>query len=646
MKRAVRGFIGVGSVLAIACALVGCEKTEIEDPPDTHIDVTQTQCDYDQMCEGTVETANCQVARCVQGTCQAVPAHLWSECSLDGLGDCERGGCNSAGECVAISAEDGTACRNDEWNLCTGYSCESGVCSSKALLECDDTNACTDDTCDASAGGCVHTNNTGACDDGNPCTGGDTCNDGVCVGPENLCQCEQDGDCEAYDDGDKCNGIMVCDVPNKLCKPLEGSEVICDTSEDPECRTTTCNPATGQCQMSNNPDYEQCDDGDPCTGCAPGDADCAQFDYCAAGACTAGLGDACSCEVDQDCLALDDGDVCNGGWTCDAGQCVEDLSTAVDCSGQEAPVCQVIACNAQNGACEPVDDVDGTTCDDENPCTQGDQCMAGACTAGETNVCACDGETDCSIFDDGDVCNGTWTCQDGFCAHDASTVKGDTDADGVCDDVDLCTGDNATGDVDSDGVCAELDACEEDPLKQEAGVCGCGVADTDEDSDGTPDCNDGCPDSSIKTEPGGCGCYVVDTDTDSDGTPDCNDKCPDDPDKIAIGLCGCGAPDTDDDDDGTPNCLDSCPDDPLKLYSGVCGCGNPDFDTDTDGTMDCEDDCPLDKFKTADGICGCGVADTDSDDDGTADCNDQCPSDKDKVAPGECGCGVVETPGC
>jgi len=35
-----------------------------------------------------------------------------------------------------------------------------------------------------------------------------------------------------------------------------------------------------------------------------------------------------------------------------------------------------------------------------------------------------------------------------------------------------------------------LDNCPADPLKNEPGICGCGVADTDTDSDGTPDCND------------------------------------------------------------------------------------------------------------------------------------------------------------
>ncbi len=47
---------------------------------------------------------------------------------------------------------------------------------------------CTDDTC-APATGCVYTNNTASCDDGNACTTSDTCSGGTCVGgPPPTCK--------------------------------------------------------------------------------------------------------------------------------------------------------------------------------------------------------------------------------------------------------------------------------------------------------------------------------------------------------------------------------------------------------------------------------------------------------------------------
>ncbi|MGA1867047.1 MAG: thrombospondin type 3 repeat-containing protein [bacterium] len=223
----------------------------------------------------------------------------------------------------------------------------------------------------------------------------------------------------------------------------------------------------------------------------------------------------------------------------------------------------------------------------------------------------------------------------------------DSDGDGVADEIDNClnVANQGQEDTDGDGVGDACDSCPNDPAKTEAGICGCGIADTDSDSDGTADCLDNCPNDPAKTEAGICGCGVADTDSDSDGTADCLDNCPNDPAKTEAGICGCGVADTDSDSDGTADCLDNCPNDPAKTEPGVCGCGVADVDTDQDGIMDCEevDGCPDDPAKTEPGICGCGVADTDSDGDGTADCLDNCPNDPAKIEAGVCGCGVADT---
>ena len=60
-------------------------------------------------------------------------------------------------------------------------------------VDCDDKNACTDDTCDPKKG-CAHANNKAACDDGNPCTTGDWCAVGAC----------QSGTAVNCDDGNPC----------------------------------------------------------------------------------------------------------------------------------------------------------------------------------------------------------------------------------------------------------------------------------------------------------------------------------------------------------------------------------------------------------------------------------------------------------
>lgn len=46
---------------------------------------------------------------------------------------------------------------------------------------CDDDNGCTNDSCNAKTGTCLHTSNTGPCDDGDACTLSDRCFNGSCV---------------------------------------------------------------------------------------------------------------------------------------------------------------------------------------------------------------------------------------------------------------------------------------------------------------------------------------------------------------------------------------------------------------------------------------------------------------------------------
>ena len=63
-------------------------------------------------------------------------------------------------------------------------------------------------------------------------------------------------------------------------------------------------------------------------------------------------------------------------------------------------------------------------------------------------------------------------------------AEDDMDSDGVCDDVDLCMGNDATGDSDGDGICDNLDLCTGDD------------ATGDSDGDGVCDSDDRCPNGS------------------------------------------------------------------------------------------------------------------------------------------------------
>jgi hypothetical protein len=68
----------------------------------------------------------------------------------------------------------------DDGDPCTsGDVCDDGICSGPVAV-CDDGNPCTQDLCDG-AGGCSHSAIAGICDDGNPCTIDDTCESGGCT---------------------------------------------------------------------------------------------------------------------------------------------------------------------------------------------------------------------------------------------------------------------------------------------------------------------------------------------------------------------------------------------------------------------------------------------------------------------------------
>ena len=55
------------------------------------------------------------------------------------------------------------------------------TCHPGAAVVCDDSNLCTNDSCNSGTG-CVLAPNTNACDDGNACTTGDVCGGGSCSG--------------------------------------------------------------------------------------------------------------------------------------------------------------------------------------------------------------------------------------------------------------------------------------------------------------------------------------------------------------------------------------------------------------------------------------------------------------------------------
>ncbi len=88
--------------------------------------------------------------------------------------------------------------------------------------DCDDSVACTLDACAANV--CTHTLQDGPCDDGNPCTGADTCHKGTCSGDKIACPGTVCGNgiLEAGEDCDFAGAASVC-CDAKTCTTLPGS---------------------------------------------------------------------------------------------------------------------------------------------------------------------------------------------------------------------------------------------------------------------------------------------------------------------------------------------------------------------------------------------------------------------------------------
>ena len=208
---------------------------------------------------------------------------------------CTRAFCNAVGQCEDQLLQ-GTPC--DDGDICTaGSACDDGVCiPGQPLPGCeppcitdadcpDDGNPCTLEFCgpDATGGALVcqvDPISGGSCEDGNPCSLGDSCDDGVCIpgqviDPNCPRVCECDGDANGDGGTDQADETFVLirggcavGVGDKAC---DSSDVNCDgVVDDRDVESVICLLTGGspdQCceQPTCQTDADCLDDGNPCT---------------------------------------------------------------------------------------------------------------------------------------------------------------------------------------------------------------------------------------------------------------------------------------------------------------------------------------------------------------------------------------------
>lgn len=316
---------------------------------------------------------------------------------------CTKDGCTTQGTCT----HEPTSAPCDDGNPCTqGDACflETGLCTGGAEADCSDSNDCTNDWCDPSAG-CLHEYNSAPCDDGNACTSGDYCAAGKCV---------------------------YLDVSN------------CDDSN--VCTTDWCHPVDG-CKSMNN--SVPCNDGDACTigdVCADGvcggtDITCNDGNVCTADSCAPATG----CQFVPASEVCSDGNACTTGDHCQAGACM--VTGLTDCD--DGNPCTDDSCDPVSGC---VNNPNSATCDDHSACTAGDTCAEGLCQGSivvcdDGNFCttdSCDPIAGCTYLgnvlpcDDGDLCTvgdacepvvgtciGRPKCESTVCQPQTCNVNGD-----------------------------------------------------------------------------------------------------------------------------------------------------------------------------------------------------------------------------
>ena len=334
--------------------------------PDTSVDTSETTtcasgaacddgdpctiddaCDASGACVGHAKCDDheaCTTDSCVEGTC--TNALLAGFClggasadvcvatnGVDPANTCRK--CvTSAGASDWQTLADTTTCNDGD--LCTTHdTCQGGTCQGGAALECPSDTPCVARTCQPALG-CVDSDTTASCDDGDPCTVGDGC-----VG----------GDCHA--------GATPAD---------------CD--DDNPCTIDSCQPNVGCVHDAKS----KCDDGQPCTNdlCDISNGACSHSDIAA--------GDAC-----------EDGDPCTVGETCDSSHQCGDSSPR---SCEDNNECTIDVCSSERGGCLNLFKTEGAdggppTCDDGYECTVDDVCVAGTCLGAKISslceLCAYDG---------------------------------------------------------------------------------------------------------------------------------------------------------------------------------------------------------------------------------------------------------------
>jgi len=396
-----------------------------------------------------------------------------------------------------------------------------------------------------------------ACDDGNT-VDGDGCSP--------ACQLGSACGNGIVDPGEQCDvgPGNQCDGCNDACQLI----AIPTCTDGNVCTTDACVPRTGQCAFVAVADGTGCDDANPCTQtdtCQAGICTganvlvCASLNQCqGVGTCNPATGE-CIPPALVDGTPCDDNNPCTQTDSCQAGACIG-MNPLCAPSDQ----CHEAVCDPDTGTCSNLALPDGTACDDGSACTPTDSCQAGVCTGMNPLVCTAS-----------DQCHGVGVCDPGTgtCSNPASPDGTSCNDANACTQTDscqagVCTGMNPVVCGPSDqchvaGVCDPMTGACTDPAAADGTGCDDGDACTVDDA-----CSTGtCGGAALPDNDGDGPCDAVDPDDDNDGVADTADNC-------AL-IANSDQADRDNDGFGDvcdpPSCPD-CPANTLYLEIGDINC--------------------------------------------------------------------------
>ena len=254
-------------------------------------------------CENVPDDAACNDGRFCNGTERCDPA---AGCQAADGDPCAPLRCDEVSDlCVDCltdaQCDDGVYCNGSE--SCVGSACVAGT-----PVNCDDGVGCTDDHCSEEAEDCRHTPNDTACDDGIYCNGQERCSArlGCEAGTEINCD---DGDActeDSCNEGtDACDHVCMATGPADACcgsSACEG-DAVCGGGCSDQDADGYGDPASGECRYSE-PD---CDDARAAVN--PGRRE----------VCGDALDNDCDGDVDgsdTECPPVDVGDPGEGGGGC------------------------------------------------------------------------------------------------------------------------------------------------------------------------------------------------------------------------------------------------------------------------------------------------------------------------------------------